>query len=50
MKAIVQLSLVVGWVVGMDDAEKAQWIPIAELDSSVCFEDHAEILNVMLGV
>ena len=36
-------------VKGMDDAEKAQWIPIAELDSSVCFEDHYEILTTMIG-
>jgi len=36
-------------VKGMDDAEKAQWVPIAELDSSVCFEDHYEIIQTMLG-
>ena len=36
-------------VKGMDDAEKAQWIPISELDSSVCFEDHYEILTTMIG-
>lgn len=36
-------------VKGLDDAEKAQWIPIAELDSVVCFEDHFEIIHTMLG-
>jgi len=36
-------------VKGSDDAEKAQWIPIAELDSSICFEDHYEILTTMIG-
>lgn len=36
-------------VKGMDDAEKAQWVPIAELDSSVCFEDHYEIITAMIG-
>lgn len=37
-------------VKGMDDAEKAQWIPIAELQSDKCFEDHYEIVKVMVGV
>ncbi len=36
-------------VKGLDDAEKAQWIPIAELDSNTCFEDHYEIIVAMLG-
>lgn len=36
-------------VKGADDAEKAQWIPIAELDSSKCFEDHFEIITHFVG-
>ena len=36
-------------VKGMDDAEKAQWVPIAELDSSICFEDHFEIITTLIG-
>jgi bifunctional NMN adenylyltransferase/nudix hydrolase len=36
-------------VKGSDDAEKAQWIPIASLDSSTCYEDHYEIITTMLG-
>jgi bifunctional NMN adenylyltransferase/nudix hydrolase len=36
-------------VKGADDAEKAKWVPIAELDSSMCFEDHYEIINHFLG-
>lgn len=36
-------------VKGMDDAEKARWVPIGELDSSVCYEDHYEILQHFVG-
>ncbi len=36
-------------VKGQDDAEKARWVPIAELDSSVCYEDHYEILQTFVG-
>jgi bifunctional NMN adenylyltransferase/nudix hydrolase len=36
-------------VKGSDDAEKAQWIPIASINSSTCFEDHFEIITTMLG-
>jgi len=36
-------------VKGTDDAEKARWIPIAALDSEVCYEDHYEIIQTMLG-
>jgi bifunctional NMN adenylyltransferase/nudix hydrolase len=36
-------------VKGMDDAEKARWVPISELDSSVCYEDHYEILQHFVG-
>ena len=34
---------------GKDDAIKAEWKPISEIDSNVCFEDHFEILNYFLG-
>lgn len=37
-------------VKGIDDAEKAKWIPFAELDSSKCYEDHHEIISNMLGI
>jgi len=36
-------------VKGMDDAEKAKWVPIANLDPSLCFEDHFEILQYFVG-
>lgn len=36
-------------VKGMDDAEKARWVPIAEVKSDQCFEDHYEILQHFLG-
>lgn len=36
-------------VKGGDDAEKAKWIPIGELDPSVCYEDHYEIIQNMVG-
>ena len=36
-------------VKGMDDAEKARWVPIAEVRSDDCFEDHYEILQHFLG-
>jgi bifunctional NMN adenylyltransferase/nudix hydrolase len=36
-------------VKGQDDAEKARWVPIGELDSSVCYEDHYEILQYFVG-
>lgn len=36
-------------VKGSDDAAKAQWIPIADIKSETCFEDHAEIITRMLG-
>jgi bifunctional NMN adenylyltransferase/nudix hydrolase len=37
-------------VKGMDDAEKARWVPIAEVKREECFEDHWEILADMVGV
>ena len=36
-------------VKGMDDAEKAKWVPIAEVRSDQCFEDHYEILQTFVG-
>jgi len=37
-------------VKGQDDAEKAKWIPISELDSENCFEDHYEIIQHFVGI
>jgi len=36
-------------VKGLDDADKARWVPIAEVKSEECFEDHYEILQHFLG-
>lgn len=36
-------------VKGSDDAEKARWVPIAEVKSEECFEDHYEILSHFVG-
>jgi bifunctional NMN adenylyltransferase/nudix hydrolase len=36
-------------VKGSDDAEKARWVPIAEVKSEECFEDHFEILSHFVG-
>jgi len=36
-------------VKGNDDAEKARWVPIAEVQRERCFEDHYEILQTFLG-
>lgn len=36
-------------VKGQDDAEKARWVPIAEVRSEECFEDHYEIIQNFLG-
>lgn len=36
-------------VKGMDDAEKAKWIPFAEIKSEECFEDHYEIISHFIG-
>jgi bifunctional NMN adenylyltransferase/nudix hydrolase len=36
-------------VKGSDDAEKARWVPIAEVRSEDCFEDHWEILQHFVG-
>lgn len=37
-------------VKGSDDAVKAKWIPISEVNSEECFEDHYEILNDLIGL
>jgi bifunctional NMN adenylyltransferase/nudix hydrolase len=36
-------------VKGQDDAEKACWVPIAEIDSAECFEDHYDIITWAVG-
>ena len=36
-------------VKGSDDAEKAKWVPIADVKSEECFEDHFEILEYFVG-
>lgn len=36
-------------VKGMDDAEKAKWIPISEVKRNECFEDHFDILEWAIG-
>ncbi len=36
-------------VKGNDDAEKARWVPISDVRSEECFEDHFEILQHFLG-
>ncbi len=36
-------------VKGADDAEKAFWLPISELDSEKMFEDHYSIIQYFLG-
>jgi bifunctional NMN adenylyltransferase/nudix hydrolase len=36
-------------VKGSDDAEKARWVPISEVKSEECFEDHYEIIQHFLG-
>jgi len=34
---------------GQDDADKAKWIPIAEVNSEECYEDHYEIIQWAVG-
>ena len=36
-------------VKGMDDAEKARWVPLAEVRSEDCFEDHYDIIQWAIG-
>jgi len=35
---------------GSDDAEKAQWVPIANLRRDAMFEDHYDIIETMVGI
>lgn len=37
-------------VTGADDAEKAVWVPLNELDRNVMFEDHFHIIDHFVGV
>ena len=37
-------------VKGSDDAKTAQWIPISQIDGSIMYEDHAQMIQEMLGV
>ncbi len=37
-------------VKGSDDAEKAFWLPLNELDREKCFEDHYDIICDLLGI
>ena len=37
-------------VKGADDAEKAKWVPLNDVRSDQCFEDHFEIIQNMVGV
>jgi bifunctional NMN adenylyltransferase/nudix hydrolase len=37
-------------VQGADDAKKAFWLPLSELDPKKCFEDHYCIIRAMLGI
>lgn len=36
-------------VKGSDDAEKARWVPFAEIRSAECFEDHFDIISFFIG-
>ena len=36
-------------VKGQDDAEKAKWIPIAEVRRDQCFEDHYDLITWAVG-
>jgi len=37
-------------VKGSDDAARARWIPISDIKSDVCFEDHWEIISTLVGL
>lgn len=37
-------------VKGSDDAEKAKFIPLSDVDRSKCFEDHFEIISYFTGI
>ena len=34
---------------GQDDADRARWVPIADVKSEECFEDHYEIISWAIG-
>ena len=36
-------------VKGMDDADKARWVPLADVRSEECFEDHWDIIQWAVG-
>jgi bifunctional NMN adenylyltransferase/nudix hydrolase len=36
-------------VKGLDDADKARWIPISQILRNECFEDHYDIINWAIG-
>jgi bifunctional NMN adenylyltransferase/nudix hydrolase len=36
-------------VKGSDDAAIAKWIPLADLDSTMIFEDHLDIIEYFVG-
>lgn len=49
---LIELNLVDGklpQVKGSDDAEKAKWVPLADVLRWECFEDHYEIIQNMVG-
>ena len=35
---------------GSDDAEKARWVPLAELKRSMMYEDHYDMIQSMVGI
>lgn len=37
-------------VKGSDDAERAKWVPLSELDRSMMFEDHMDIIETMVSI
>ncbi len=37
-------------VKGNDDAEKAKWVPIGEIESNKCFEDHFEMIQWAISI
>lgn len=48
----IVITLVLGElprVKGHDDAEKARWVPIAEVSSEDCYEDHFDIIQHFVG-
>jgi len=46
---IVLLDGMLPKVRGADDAEKAKWVPLADVKRSECFDDHYEIIATMIG-